>query len=371
MAEPAGGGERTHAPTPKRLSDAAKRGDILQSRELGGALALAVFALWLALAGAAAVDGLADMLRGALRFDEGARDGAMTIGAGDWWIPVASLLGGTVAVALAGPALLGALRPRAAALAPKASRLNPGAGFQRMFGPNGLIELGKAVLKVTLLGGIAAAVLMPGWRALASGAATDPAGVARAIGPLLTRLIAALAGGMLLIALIDVPVAWWRRRQRLMMTQQEVRDEMKESEGAPEKKSAIQSRRFAILSRSARKGVAEASVVITNPSHFAVALRYRPGIDAAPVVTARGVDATAAAIRQLATTHGVPVVRQPVLARAVYYTAHRTGTAIDVRLYLAVATLLAWLARADAPGAMPDVAVPRDVTFDAAGRLVS
>lgn len=162
-----------------------------------------------------------------------------------------------------------------------------------------------------------------------------------------------------------------QRAKRLGMTKQEVKDEHKESEGSPELKGHIRRRQFEVLSGSTRKAVAEASVIITNPTHFAVALRYKPGQDAAPVVVAKGCDAIAAAIRDLADTNGVTVLQYPELARAIYFTS-RAGQIVNEGLYMAVATVLAFVFRVEnrMAGEMdrPFITVPHDLRFDADGK---
>jgi flagellar biosynthesis protein FlhB len=151
-----------------------------------------------------------------------------------------------------------------------------------------------------------------------------------------------------------------------------VKDEHKQSEGAPEKKAAIRRRQQAILSQSMRAGIRKSQVVITNPEHFAIALMYRQGQDAAPTIMARGADDMAAAIRSFAADAGVPVLSIPPLARAIYFTG-QVGQGIDTRLYIAVATLLAFLFRLDravaAGDILPDMPIPPDLWFDSDGGL--
>jgi len=158
------------------------------------------------------------------------------------------------------------------------------------------------------------------------------------------------------------------------MTKQEIKDEHKESEGSPELKGHIRRKQYEVLSGSTRKAVAEASVIVTNPTHFAVALRYKPGQDAAPVVVARGCDAIAAAIRELADQNGVTVLQYPELARAIYFTS-RAGQVVNEGLYMAVATVLAFVFRVENRMASemdrPFITVPDDLRFDADGKKSS
>ncbi len=186
---------------------------------------------------------------------------------------------------------------------------------------------------------------------------------------ILTCLV--MAGGLFLIAGIDVPAQIMQRAKRLGMSKQEIKDEHKESEGSPELKGQIRRRQYETLNGSTRQAVAEASVIITNPTHFAVALRYKPGGRCRPVVVARGSDAIAAAIRELADQNGVTVLQYPELARAIYFTS-RTGQIVNEGLYMAVATVLAFVFRVENRMASemdrPFITVPEDLRFDADGK---
>ena len=371
-----GGGEKTEKPTPKKLQDAAKKGDILQSKELATALVVMAGIGWIAITGPSVVDSLSEMLIEALRFRReditdfapAARGMSLLTGIA---LPVGGIMLATTLAAIAGPAILGSLGFRPGAFAPKASKLNPAAGLKRMFGMQGLIELLKSIAKVGLLGSIGVWVI---WDRLTAIIGLGKAGIAPAMSDLgnmfiMTCLI--MAGGLFVIAGIDVPSQIMQRSKRLGMSKQDIKDEHKESEGSPELKGQIRRRQFEVLSGSARQAVAESSVVITNPTHFAVALRYKPGQDAAPVVVAKGCDAIAAAIRDLADQNGVTVLQYPDLARAIYFTS-RPGHIVNEGLYMAVATVLAFVFRVENRMASemdrPFIHVPDDLRFDADGR---
>jgi flagellar biosynthesis protein FlhB len=199
----------------------------------------------------------------------------------------------------------------------------------------------------------------------------DPRTAAGALGSQFVAIFLCMAGGLALIGVVDAPIQFMRRNVRLRMTLHELKEENKESEGSPETKNMARQRRHEILSGSARKAVAEATVILTNPTHFAVALRYRPGIDAVPTVIARGRGETAQAIKALAHESAVPQLEYPQLTRAIYFTT-RAGQPVSADLYLAVATILAFvfnLDRAMAEGiAQPDVVVPRAKSYDAQGK---
>lgn len=372
------GGEKTEKPTQKKLQDAAKKGDILQSRELGTAMVVMAGIGCMAIIGPSLIEALSDMLADGLRFrredvvDFSPAQRGLDLLAGIA-LPVAGVMLATFIAAIAAPALLGSLGFRPGAFAVKPEKMNPTAGIKRMFGMQGLIELVKSIAKVGLLGSIGVWLI---WDRL-----TDIFGLGKAgIGPAMAELgnlfiltCLLMAGGLFLIAGIDVPAQIMQRAKRLGMSKQEVKDEHKESEGSPELKGHIRRRQFEVLSGSTSKAVAEASVIITNPTHFAVALRYKPGQDAAPVVVARGCDAIAAAIRELADTNGVTVLQYPELARAIYFTS-RAGQIVNEGLYMAVATVLAFVFRVENRMAneldRPFITVPDDMRFDAEGRKV-
>lgn len=374
--EPPGGGEKTEKPTAKRLADAAQNGDILQSRELATAMVVMAGIATMAVMGPEIMAAIRDMLREGLRiepgdidtFAPGKRAGALIA---PILLPVGAILFATFAAAIASPALLGSLGFRPNAFAPKPSKLSPLKGMKRIVGVQGLIELVKSIAKVLLLGAIGGWLI---WDRLTAIREMGKAGVVPALdeaGHMFIVVALALAGSLFLIAGIDVPAQIMQRARRLNMTKQEIKEEHKQTEGSPESKAAVRRRQMETLNGSIRKAVGEASVVLTNPTHFAVALRYHPGRDQAPVVLARGCDEIARAIRECAGEASVPMLQYPELTRAIYYTS-RVGQVIDERLFLAVATVLAFVFRIESRMASemdrPHVDLPDDLRFDADGR---
>ena len=367
--------QKTEAPTPKRKREAMENGDVLQSRELGPALVVIVGAAWIALAGPMIMSSLQSMVTDGLSF------GAAEVSDFDPGRVILRLLGAvalpllilfalTIAAAVAAPAALGSLGFRAKAFAFKGNKLNPLNGVKRMFGLQGLIELVKSIAKVALLGGVGAWLIFSQTSNMV-GLSKQEIGPALAnAGHVFTITVLVMAGLLAVIAMIDVPAQIFQRMRRLRMSKQDVKDEHKQTEGSPELKAALRSRQIATARNSARKAISEATVVLTNPTHFAVALRYRPEMDAAPVVLAKGRGATAEAIRELAGEHNVPMLSYPQLTRALYYTS-RPGQIIREDLYMAVATILAFVFNLDqalASGqAQPDVEVPAGMRFDATG----
>lgn len=368
--------QKTEAPTPRRRQEAERQGDLLQSKDLGAALVLAAAAGWVWLAGPAFVSACETLLARGLtvsRADLADFDpGRAVVGL---LIPVALPIGALFLLALvaaaAGPALLGSIGLRGGAIAFKGSRINPLAGIKRMFSLHGLVELVKAMAKALLLGGVGYWLIYSHAESLFGLAGRDIRASTAEVGSLFTLCLLVLVGGLLLIAGIDVPAQVIQRNRRLRMSKEEVREDMKQTEGSPEVKRAIRQRQHEMLSSSARKAVREATVVLTNPTHFAIALRYDPMKDGAPMVVARGRGETAQAIKALAKEGSVPMLEYPQLARAIYFTS-RAGQSIVEDLYIAVATVLAFVFRLDQALAegieQPSVLVPEDKRFDENGR---
>jgi flagellar biosynthetic protein FlhB len=239
---------------------------------------------------------------------------------------------------------------------------------------NGWIELGKSLLKVALLGTIGGWLLMQSARVTLGLARSNLGAAVDALGGTLTHLLIIMAMGLAAIAMLDVPLQMFQRLKKLRMTKQEQKDEHKESDGNPEVKGQIRAKQRAILSRSTRKSVAEAHVVLTNPTHFAIALRYDRGRDQVPVVVAKGRGAMALAIREAAGEMAVPILEYPMLARAIYYTS-REGQEVRDDLYLAIATVLAFVfglnERMGGTAPLPAVDVPVGARFDENGAALS
>jgi len=368
--------QKTEAPTGKRLREARERGDVLQSKELTTALSIFAGAAWIVLAGPWMVGACGKMLEQGLTFSPGDINGfnpsrailsLLAIVA----MPLATLFACSAIAAIGAPVLTGSLGFRAGAISFKASKLNPLSGIQRILGPQGLVEFGKAFLKVLLLGSIAFIALRSRWAEIMGLGRQDIVAALGDIGDMFRFTVLVMAVALGVVAGIDVPIQIIRRNARLRMTKQEIKDEHKENDGSPEMKGHIKNKQRQMLNSSARKAVKEATVILTNPTHFAVALRYRPGFDAAPIVLAKGADETAAAIRELASDSAVPILSYPQLTRAIYYTS-RPGEIIREDLYIAVATILAFvfnLDRAMAEGIrQPTVEVPPEARFDETGK---
>jgi flagellar biosynthetic protein FlhB len=373
MSEDAG--EKNFAPTEKRMADAAKKGDVLRSKDAGTAAVMLFGGAWLAFAGPWLLEGLANLTREAFRFD--ARD-IRDFGVDDLLMQ-GLLLGIPAILTLAVPVIivtlvtqLGFGRGRWVAenLKAKGQRINPLSGLKRMFGSQGLVEMGKGLLKVTLLGSIA---LVWWWNSMETivglGRGNLSAQLTAAWHAIIS-LIFALAAGLVIIAFVDFPIQWLRQQKRLKMSHQEMRDENKESEGSPEMKAARRQRQRDIATGSVAGAMREAQFVVTNPTHFAVAMTYDPAKASAPIVLAKGRGDKAMAMKELARENDLPMLEIPQLARSLYYTT-RERQVICEDLYGAVAAVLAYvfsLKRGETPP-LPSVQVPAALQFDVDGRL--
>ena len=354
MSEAQTGQERTERPTPKRLQKAREEGQVPRSRELntmmvnlGAAIAfLALGESLLRKLGTLITEGLRKPMS-IDRFDAetaSAVIGGYTI---DALLAIAPLLAIVAVAALLGPAVIGGMNFSAKAAQPKLNRLSPLQGMKRIFSAQGAMELVKTLLKFAVLSTAAAALLW--WLAddlLALGRIDPVRGIGRT-GEMLRIAFLSLAAGLVLIAAIDVPFQLWNHMKRLKMTRQEVKEELKESEGNPEMRGRIRRAQQEVARRRMMEEVPTADVVIVNPTHFAVALRYTDRPDRAPRVVAKGRELVAARIRELAEQNAVPVVRAAPLARAIY--AHtELGDEIPAELYVAVARVLVWVMQLDA-----------------------
>ena len=259
------------------------------------------------------------------------------------------------------------------AMTPKFSKMNPLTGLQRIFGINSLVELFKAVLKFSVVTTALYLVislkldeflmlsLMPLEPAMAKSA------------ELIGFCAIVVAASLIIIALVDVPWQKHSFHERMKMTKQQVKDEMKDAEGRPEVKSQIRKRQREMAANRMMQKVKDADVVVTNPEHFSVALAYDPASDGAPVVLAMGVDELAFRIREEAKNHGVTIFPAPPLARALYYTSE-VDQPIHHDLYIAVAQVIAYVFNLNSTNpdgslpAKPDPSVPESMKFDALGR---
>jgi flagellar biosynthesis protein FlhB len=340
MAEGQEAEDRTEAPTPRRLERAREEGQVPLSWEAVACATL--FAATLAAALALPPLGL-DLLRTMrelLAAPEGGAQAALALlrAAALVLLPV---LGATaLGAVLATLAQTGGL-VRGKALAPDFSRLNPFSALKRLFGVQGLIELLRSLLKLGVVGvALWQVVDLPGLRAALH---LPPGGLLAEAGRGALRLLVACLAAFALIAAADLLWVRWRHHRQLRMSREEMREEMRESEGDPQIKARLRQLRQSRARRRMLAAVPKAAVVITNPTHYAVALAYDQGQSAAPKLVAKGVDAMAARIRAKAQEHGVPLVANPPLARALYRL--EPDTEIPPEHWQAVAEILAYVWR--------------------------
>jgi flagellar biosynthetic protein FlhB len=340
--------ERTERPTAKKLEDARKKGQVPRSIDLGAAAVTLAATAAIAVFGPAVTQGLAGMLVEGLqvRGAELAHDDVMVRQLGEAGalalLAVVPLFAAMFVAAVASPALIGGWTFSSEALSFKPERLDPIRGVGRMFSVRSMVELAKSILKFALIAGIVVLVIRSQAgevRALAS----QPLGPAIAeSGRIALFALIAMAAGLGLIAAIDAPFQVWQHTKELRMSLQEIREEMKESEGSPETRSRIRQMQQTIARRRMMQDVPKADVVVTNPTHFAVALRYDEKRDLAPVVLAKGADEVAAQIREMARAHGVPMVSAPPLARALFRHVD-IGRQVPHALFVAVAQVLTYV----------------------------
>ncbi len=369
MAENEGGQERTEEPTAKRLREAREKGQVPRSRELNTFAVLVVGATCLLAFGDHLGAGLNDLMVDALQldrelvFEKGLLLRHLEQLVSRVLLLLSPLFVAVTVVALLAPILIGGANFSTQALAPKFSKLNPITGLKRVFSVQGLMELVKALGKFFLVTIIAGMAMIGFWgRLLALGEqAVENAIIETGRMAAWIFLIAAFA--LLLVVVIDVPFQLWNHRKQLKMTLQEVKDELKDTDGKPEVKGRIRQLQQEMARRRMMAEVPKADVVITNPTHFAVAIAYEAATMQAPRLLAKGADEVAAAIRELAETHRIRLVVAPRVARAIYYTTE-IGQEIPAGLFVAVARILAYvyqLERQDPEIEMPeDLPVPDD-----------
>lgn len=348
MSEAADREDRTEAPSEKRLREARERGDTPRSRELGNVAVLGVAAIALLLTAPRIGAASQAWLRDALRFDRALLDdpGQLLPHAAGLLpallLPLLPLFAATLLACLVAPAAMGGLRFASQALQPDFKRLDPMKGLARMYGREALAELLRSLLRVLLIGGVGAWVIHRGFSQLLALPRMDLAVAVGASARTVLFALLAMAGALGLLAAIDVPWQHWNWRSKLKMTKQELRDELKESEGNPELKARVRQVARQMSQRRMMEAVPTADVIVTNPTHYAVALKYQAGKMRAPTVVAKGVDELALQIRKVGAAHRVGIIEAPPLARALYRHA-QVDREIPASLYAAVAQVLSYV----------------------------
>ncbi len=342
--------EKTEQASEKRLRESREKGEVASSRDLSAALiTLIVTATLLSMHSWIGTQMRLIMRAGLVHsrqalFDESTMGHTLATTGFLALKMLAPVLGAALLATFIAPVLMGGFVFSIKALAPKPEKLNPLEGLKKMVSMNGLVELGKSLLKVILVGGVLALVL---WQARSQIMGSLSGDVHEGIGRTMGALGHAglmFAGALGLVGLVDAGWQKYSFAKKMRMTKQEVRDEHKETEGNPELKGHVRSMQQQMSQRRMMEDMPSADVVITNPTHFAVALRYDENGDGAPRVLAKGLDVMALQIRQIAKAHHIPQVEVPPLARALYHTT-KIGREIPASLYVAVAQVLAYVYR--------------------------
>lgn len=341
-------GEKTEEPTAKKLTDARNKGQIARSKDLGTMFVLVGSAFAMMVMGNSLVQALSLMMK---RLFSLSRRETMDVNA------LLNVIGNTatlvitpmlwiffiiIVAAFIGNTMLGGMSFSWKAMAPKASRLSPLAGFKRMFGVQAAVELVKSILKFFVVF-IVAFLLLTGLFEQILGLSLEaiPTNFGHAVNMLLWMFFA-LALSIGIIAVIDAPYQVWNHTRQLKMTKQEVKDEHKNTEGNPEVKGRIKRTQYEMSQRRMMAEVPNSDVVITNPTHYSIALKYDAAVGGAPRLVAKGIDEMAMHIRTIAKENDVEIIQSAALARSLYYTAE-VDQDIPEELYAAVAQVLAFI----------------------------
>lgn len=342
-------GERTIEPTAKRLQDARERGDVARSSEVTGAVVLfltVVAAIVLVpLAWSLGLTMLRSLIDPAAVVVH-AESIPSTLRSAALWLLILGLplaLVPFIGAFLAGLAQVG-FRLTPERVSPDVSRLDPMQGFQRIFGLDAIVKILLDVVKVVLVLGVTVVIAWFAAEAIATLPALESGAAYRWLALLGLRLAALTSGVLLVLGLIDWFWQWHRWRRRLRMTREELKDELRQSEGDPEMRLRRRQMARQIAMHRMTDAVPKSDVIITNPEHISVAVAYRQGRDRAPVVTAMGTDELAMRIRTLAQRHGVPIIERRSLARALWKEGH-VGREVPPSLWKAVAEVLAFVYR--------------------------
>ena len=374
--------DKTEEPTSQRLSKAREDGQVARSTELPAAAVTIAAMGMLFLTGGYLVSKLAERFAASFNFDRklvfspNLMPALFAHEALQCFLLIVPILTLTLVVAVLATGATGGFLFALGAVAPKASKLSITAGLKRMFGIKALVELGKAILKFTLVTGALVWVLSSNIDTLNLIGKMSLQPALQAAGELLARSALLMTLSLVFIALIDVPFQRWQFNKQMRMTKQEVKDEMKNSEGNPEIKAQIRRRQREMTNARMIDSVKDADVVITNPEHFAVALAYDPNGDSAPTLLAKGADEMAARIREEASKHGIEIFQAAPLARALYFTTE-IDHPVPEDLYYAVAQVIAYVFNLSSirPGAppmqRPQPKVPESMLFDTNGKRQS
>ena len=380
MAENSGA-EKTEEATARKLRNARDDGQVARSVELPAAAVTIGAILVMYFIGSAWMSRVATIFAQGFKFDRKTLDNpellATTFASqmGESFLLIVPILGVTAVLAVLASGATGGYLFSLKSVLPNFGKLSPLQGFTRMFGTKAAVELGKAILKFSLVATVLWTLVNSQLdQLMALGQMGLEPALAHA-GIMIGESALWLSLSLLVIALIDAPYQKFAFMKRMRMTKQEIKDEMKDMEGQPEVKAKIRQRQREMANAKMIQKVKDADVVITNPEHFAVALSYDPTGDGAPILLAKGSDFLAQRIREEAEKHGIEIFSAPPLARALYFTT-KLDQSIPEALYLAVAQVIAYVfSLADVrpgiePMRRPSPKIPSSMQFDADGKLL-
>ncbi len=344
--------EKTEEPTAKRLEDARKKGQIARSKELGTTGVLVASAVAMLIFGASLGIGLMTIMKEqfsldrAEAYDESEMFRVFGEAISNVAGPMISIFAIILVAAFVANSLLGGINFSWEAMAPKFSKMSPMKGFKRMFGPQAAVELLKSILKVAVVAVCAVLLIKLYMTDILYLSIEDLPNNTFDATELLAWIFLGLCCSTIVISLVDVPFQTYNHKKQLKMTKQEVKDEYKNTEGNPEIKGRIRQTQREMSQRRMMSEVPNADVVVTNPTHYSVAIKYDTDKSSAPFVVAKGADQIAMHIRKIAKERDVPILETPLLARSIYYTTD-INQEIPEQLFVAVAQVLAYVYQLD------------------------
>lgn len=378
MAENENGTDRSEEATPERVRKSKEKGQVARSKELATASVLISAALAFLTFGDRLASELSLMMKHAFIFERNVLFSSeymwlhLTSSVKGLAIPMFLILLMLFVISILGSSLLGGMLFSTKAMMPKWSRLSPSAGLKRMLGLQAWVELLKSILKVLVVISMVWWILATTFEHILNLSVTPlPANIYEAL-DMLTWMFLLLCCSMLLIVAIDVPYQIYKHSEELKMTKQEVKDEYRNSEGKPEVKQRIRQLQYEASQRKMMGDVPDADVIVTNPTHYSVAIKYEQKGARAPYIVAKGVDFMALKIREVAREYEVPVMQAPPLCRAIYHTTE-IGDEVPEELFAAIAQVLAYIyqleqfrkGRSGRPKALPDnLNIPKDFQYD-------
>jgi flagellar biosynthetic protein FlhB len=340
--------EKTEEPTPKKLEDAREKGQVARSKELSTALVLVSSGIAFFFVGSYIAKAMFDVMKRSFTlsrdetYDKVHMFQILEMSLSESSLPVLMFMIISMIGGIYGSIALGGYNFSWKSAGPKANRLSPLEGFKRMFGVNALVELIKGVAKVVVIGFMAyMALYIFRDEALHLDMELYPLNLFHALN-IIEWAFLLLCCGMIPIALIDVPYQSFKHNKEMKMTMQEVKDERKNSEGDPQVKGRIRRLQYQASANRMMQAVPEADVIVTNPTHFSVAIKYEQNGDRAPVMLAKGADELAMHIRKIANAHDIPIIESPMLARAIFHSTEPDNE-IPAKLFMAVAQVLAYV----------------------------